>query len=154
MNATRKVELVTGVATAVLAAGVTLLALRTHYLITVRLQEEFMLVEDLLLGAVRFVLPGLLVALGSYIHAVKDSAGVGRGLLVLGTVFLSGMFVINVFISVAFWQADLWFWLNLLLPVFAIATSIVSFLVRESRNRGPGSPFFRRTIRLSRGGER
>jgi len=131
MNTTRKLELVIGVATAVLAAGITLLALRMHYQITVRLQEEFPLLEDLLLGTVRFVLPSLLVAFGAYIHAVKRLVGLGRALLVLGTVFLSVMFVVNVFLSLAFRQADLLFWLNLSLPLLAIATSVISLLVRK-----------------------
>jgi len=133
MNFLRKLEIGFGAATAVLAGGVTIAALRMHYEITVRLQEEFPLLEDLLLGTVRFMLPGLLVALGSYIHAAKDSAGVGRAVLILGTVFLSVLFIVNVFLSLAFRQADLLFWLNVLLPLLAIATSVISLLVRSER---------------------
>jgi|SRR5438067_5167356 len=134
MNWKRKLELIIGLATSVLAAGITLLALRMHYQITVRLQEEFPLLEDLLLGTVRFILPSLLIAFGAYIHAVKRLVGLGRAFLVLGTVFLSVMFLVNVFVSLAFRQSDLLFWLNLSLPLFAIATSAISLLVRGKRN--------------------
>jgi hypothetical protein len=126
----RKLELSCGVLTALLAIIVSLMAIRDDYQTALRLENEFHPFGDFLIVAVRFILPGILVALGAYVHAVKQEAW-GRVAIILGGLFLSSMFLFNLFLSLTFRRTDLWLGLNFLLPVLAIVTIIASLIPRR-----------------------
>lgn len=130
MSLRRKLELCCGVITALLAFIISWMAFRTDYQTALRLENEFYPMRDFLIAAVRFILPGFLVALGAYAHAVKREAW-GRVSIIVGGLFLIGMFLFNLFLSLAFWKTDLWLGLNFLLPMMAIVTIIASLLARR-----------------------
>jgi hypothetical protein len=85
------------------------------------------------IAAVRFLIPGLLVALGAYAHAVKEYPW-GRTMLLIGGSFLIIMFLVNAFISMSFRRTDILLLLNLALLVAVIA-SLMGAITRALTNR-------------------
>ena len=80
MTIVRKLEVFSGLATALLGAAVTLNMLRTDYQTMLRLNEDFPVIQELSVGLLLFLFPSLLIAVGSYLHAVRRQP---RGLVIL-----------------------------------------------------------------------
>jgi|SRR6185295_2828371 len=125
MTLTRKLELASGVATLVL--GLVAPLCRDGIADTFRLYSHWpgLLLDALLL----FVIPGLLVAIGSYFDAVKRKTA-GFVVLLLGGIFLTLMMLIHMF-GGAFYVFGLWAGMAILSQgLLAILTIILSVVVR------------------------
>jgi Kef-type K+ transport system membrane component KefB len=76
-----------------------------------------------------YILPGLLVAIGSYVHASRLRPWG------LPMVIFSSLAVVIIFtllcLGLAFYSADLRAWLNLSLALAAVVTMIVSIVVHS-----------------------
>jgi hypothetical protein len=129
MTLSKKVELIGGVATLCLTAAITTLLLRIDYQTALRLDQDYPLILYLSIAGVRFLIPGFLVALGSYVHAVKQYSW-GRVMLLIGGPFLIIMFLVNAFVSLSFRRTDILLLLNLLLLVAAIVSLIGALIPR------------------------
>ena len=123
MTLSKKVEIIGGVATLCLTAVITILLLQIDYQTALRLEQNYPLLLYLLIAGVRFLIPGFLVALGSYFHAVKQYPW-GRVMLLIGGTFLIIMFLVNAFVSLSFRRTDVLLLLNLLLLVAAMVSLI------------------------------
>jgi hypothetical protein len=128
MTFVRKLELISGTATGLLGAAVTLNMLRTDYETMRRLSEEFPLFQELLVGLLLFLFPSLLVAVGSFLHAMKQQSR-GRAMLLVGGSFISITFVL-LLSQVAYYTRSQGFRLHFLLAVMAVAAITASLLVR------------------------
>ena len=129
MSGARKLELVCGVATGLLGVIVTLLTLYLTQETARRLKEDAPLVQTLLVWALLYILPSLLVSVGAYVHALKREPW-GRIILLIGAFLLALSFSLLLF-GHAFYRTDLWLVMNLSLPLVALLTLITSLAVRE-----------------------
>jgi hypothetical protein len=125
----RKFELTSGAATGLLGIIVVLVMLYDEYRISQRLTQEFRLVLGIGVGLMFYIAPALLVAIGSYFHAAFREAWLGRGMLLVGSLFLIVTFL--AFELVAGYGAMYMVKLRLLLPLVSIVTLISSFAVRK-----------------------
>jgi hypothetical protein len=123
----RKLEVACGIATAGLGMAATGALFTLDVNISRRLGESFPVTRWLLGALILYILPGLLVALGSYIHASR-SRGWGLPVLFLSSLLLTIMFVLLV-LNVAFFATQSLFWLNFLFAALAIVTVILAMLV-------------------------
>jgi len=125
MTLSRKVELVGGVATGVLGLVVPFFPNGAHTLELIRLWP------GLLLGdLVGFIIPGLLVAIGSYIHTLQGKTR-GFVLLLVGGIFLTITMFIHIFGGV-FYVYGLWGGgLILVQSSMALITVISSLIARR-----------------------
>jgi hypothetical protein len=129
MTFARKFELTSGAATGLLGILVALVLLYDEYQISQRLNEEFRSVLGIVVVLMFYIAPGLLVAIGSYFHAVFREAWLGRGMLLVGSLFLIVTFL--AFESSAGYAALYMIKLRLLLPLASMITLISSFTVRN-----------------------
>ena len=127
MTFLRKLEVACGVATAVLGIAATAQMFSLDLNISRRLEESFPVSRWLFGALVLYILPGLLVAFGSYIHASRLRSW-GLTMLLIGSFLLTIMFVLLV-LNLAFYTTNTLFWLNLLFAALAIVTVIVALLV-------------------------
>lgn len=98
MNGWRKAELCCGVACGLLGPLPFFVQSRTAPLELFRRSPEFLLEAVLM-----FLLPGLLVAVGSYLHGVRNKKA-GLILLLLGGIFLVLMTLIHFFSGAVFYR--------------------------------------------------
>jgi hypothetical protein len=129
MTFARKFELTGGAATGLLGIIIVLVMLYDEYQISQRLNQEFRFVLGIGVGLMFYIAPGLLVTIGSYFHAVFREAWLGRGMLLVGSLFLIVTFL--AFELVAGYGAMYMVKLRLLLPLVSIVTLISSFAVRK-----------------------
>jgi hypothetical protein len=130
MTSSKKVELIGGVLTLCLTSTITALLLWRDYQMALRLDQNYPLLLYLSIAGVRFLIPGLAVALGSYFHVVKHYSW-GRVMLIIGGAFLVIMFLVNAFISLSFRRTDSLLFLNLMLIV-AVIVSLMGALTPRS----------------------
>jgi hypothetical protein len=128
----RKLELVTGLGTALLSILVSVIILKIEREDAQYLERDFAMLEQIKLAILFFMLSGLIVAIGSYIHAVKRK-GWGRVILGAGSLFLTINFLR--YLVVLVWSPGLWSLLFVLLTVFAIVTAAISVPGQGIRNR-------------------
>ena len=129
MTIARKLELLCGTATALLGIIVALMMIRTDYETAQRLEEESHLLKGLIASLMIYIAPSSLVLIGAYLHAVMREPW-GRAMILAGGAFSTSVFVLLLLV-LALSGVNLRFWLNFLLPVFAMATLIVSLFVRK-----------------------
>jgi cytochrome bd-type quinol oxidase subunit 2 len=131
MSFLRKLELSSGVITAVLGLLILLTFIREDQEAAQRLQREFPLSQTILVGSLVYILPSFLVLIGSYVHAVKQKPS---GQIVLMTASLAIVIIFLLSLVPLVWAAaSLWPLLSVLLTLFAILTSVISLLVRRER---------------------
>jgi len=128
MRRLRKLELVTGLGTALLAVVVSLLMLKIDWDVEQHLERDFATLNEITVALVFFILPGLVVAVGSYIHVVKGN-GWGRLMIGAGSLFLIILFLVSLVALV--WSPRLLSLLIVLLTVFSIFTGVISFAGKE-----------------------
>jgi len=128
MTRLRKLELVTGLGTALLAVVVSLLMLKIDRDIAQHLERDFATLNEITVALVFFLIPGLVVAVGSYIHVVKRN-GWGRLMIGAGSLFLIILFLVSL-VALA-WSPRLLSLLIVLLTVFSIFTGVISFVGKE-----------------------
>ena len=133
MTFLRKLEVGCGAVTALLGFSAAAQMLNTNVDVARRLERRFSLFQELFGALVLYVLPGLLVGIGSYIHASKLRSW-ALPMLLIGASYVVIIAVLLVF-NLAFYTANLLFWLNFLLAVMAILTAIVSLVVRFTDRR-------------------
>lgn len=129
MTTLRKLELGGGVLTALVGLAIAATYFRLDQQALERIGREFPFYKTILGYSMFYILPGVLVLLGSYIHSVKRNRG-GQFVLIMGT-------IVNVVLFLLFFLSPfpvpygsmVLFSLNFLLPVFSIFTSIISCLV-------------------------
>lgn len=133
MNLLRKLELGGGAIAAVIAIFVGIVYLRLDQAGAERLGQEFP-VSSVVVFSVLYLLPGLLILVGSYVHSVKAKQ-LGQFLLIIASVVNVGMFVFFLLspVPVPYGRLDL-FWLYFLSAALAICTSIISVFVQRQRS--------------------
>jgi hypothetical protein len=124
----RKVELGSGVVTGLLGVIVALYMLSQDYEAAKRLSEEYPFFKALAVALIFFIVPGLLIAIGSYLHAVLQRSLWGRGMIVLGSLPII-LVSLSIFITPGY-QDISFAWLRLLLMVMAFISLILSFVVQ------------------------
>jgi hypothetical protein len=128
MTRLRKLELVTGLGTALLAVVISLLMLKIDWDVAQHLERDFETLNELAVALVFFIVPGSVVAIGSYLHVVKRK-GWGRFIVGVGSLYLIILFLVSLVALV--WLPALWPLLIILLTVFSIFTVVISFIGNE-----------------------
>ena len=124
MTNLRKLEIGCGIATGVLGIAITVNAITEDYGTMRRLEQEFSIIQELMVASIMYVLPALLVVIGSYLHASRLRAW--RPLMLIGgSVWLVVTFLLLLF-APAFYGPSLFAWLNLSLAAMAVVTVLVS----------------------------
>ena len=102
-----------------------------------RIGRDFPLLRETLVASLFFIIPGLLVAIGSYVHAVRNKAW-ARLMLSIAVVLVVAVFVF-LFVILAFFRVDdVWFRLNVSLPGLAVVTLVIALVTgRESYEFNP-----------------
>ena len=136
MTALRKVELISGIATGFLA-----LFSPSSFSLAVFVFSDFTFKEKLsglLSLLVTYIGPAILVAIGSYIHAVRQRAS-GVVMVLVGGLFLTSIELV-VFVGGFFYALGSWSMAVTLLPwASAIITVIAALLTRSAESRESGS---------------
>ena len=128
MKILRKVELIGGLITAILAGTYLLILVREDQQAAVQLEREFPLYRSIVIGLLLFVLPGLLVFVGSFFHSVKNRLG-GQFAMSAGTLIIVAFFLLSFFTVGALYSLTAAFWIHMLLALFAVITMTCSLLV-------------------------
>ena len=128
MSFLRKLELICGAITAALAVLILLMLIREDQEVAAQLQQDFPLYQSVLVGLL-FVIPGLLVLIGSYLDSIKKNS-FGQFALLSGALVNATIFLLFFFRG-GFNRLNFFFWVMFALPLFAILTAIVSILVRK-----------------------
>ena len=131
MNTLRKLELAGGILIAAIAVFVGLSFIRLDQQTSERLGESS--VSSVVVLLLVYLLPGFVVLLGSFLHAVKARQA-GQFLLIIGSLVNVVVFLLFLFspVPVPYGRLDL-FWLNFLSAVLAILISIISVFVQRQR---------------------
>jgi hypothetical protein len=87
MTFLRKLEVISGMGTALLGLAVAWWLLRTDMQAFQNIDEEYPLPLALLAVALLFILPSLLIGAGSYLHGVRKRSQ-GRVMVIVGSLFL------------------------------------------------------------------
>jgi hypothetical protein len=131
MDWKRRFEIICGLITGALGISVTLGALYVTDLTARTLDEPAPMFKALIVSIAFYGLPALLVAVGSYAHAVRSQSW-GKALLIAASLFLTVWFFLSLVLLV--WSRwVLLSWLMVLLTGFAILTSVASLVVRKAR---------------------
>jgi len=128
MTFLRKLEIVAGVATAILGIAAAAQMLHTDMETMRRLGRSFPVFQELVGASLLYIVPGLLVALGSYFHVTKVRSW-GFPMTIISSLFLLAIFVSFVFVPV-YLKPNLTFWIDFLLALFAITTIALCLGVR------------------------
>jgi len=129
----RKVELIGGIATGLLALfGPSSFSLAVFMFSSFTVKEK---VLGLLSLFVTYIGPAILIAIGSYIHAVRQRAS-GFVMILVGGLFLTSIELV-VFVGGFFYALGSWSMAVTLLPwASAIITVIAASLTRSAESRG------------------
>lgn len=132
MTYLRKLEIGCGVATGLLGIAAAASMMSADLEAMRRLDRDFPVAQEILVASVIYVLPGLLVAIGSYLHASRLRVW-GLPLLMIASLCLVVLLLLLLFAS-AFAGPSPFARLNLSLATLAILTVIVSLAVHFSDN--------------------
>ena len=127
MTFLRRLEIVCGVTTALLGIAAAAQMFSMDMDTARELGRGFPLVEEVLGALLIYILPGLLVSVGSYLHSLRLRTW-GFPMVIFSSLAVVIIFTL-LFLNVAFYSADLTAWLNLSLAVAAVVTMIVSIVV-------------------------
>ena len=127
MTFLRKLEVGCGIATGLLAIATAANMLNADLEAMRRLGRDFP-AQELLVASAIYVVPGLLVAMGSYVHA-SGLRGWGLPLIIIASLCEAVLFLLLLF-APAFYGPSPFAWLNLSLAPMAVVTVIVALLVR------------------------
>jgi hypothetical protein len=128
MDWKRRFELICGLITGALGMTVMVRLLSIEKTAAQILHETRPIGKPLAIWFTIYGLPGLLVAIGAYVHAVSGQPW-GRLVLIAASCFLTIWFFLSLVLIVWSGMALL----TVLFTAFAILTSIVSLLVRSKR---------------------
>ena len=128
MTFLRKLEVGCGIATGLLALATAANMLNADLEAMRRLGRDFPAAQELLVASAIYVVPGPLVAMGSYVHA-SGLRGWGLPLIIIASLCEALLFVLLLF-APAFYGPSPFAWLNLSLAAMAVVTVIVALLVR------------------------
>lgn len=126
----KKLGVASGVATALLGIATAVIVFISNMQTMQRLEREFATGKELLGVFVLYVLPSVLIALGSSLHAYRRTSW-GLPLVLLSTCGVGIIFTLLLF-NLAFYSLNVIFWLNLSLVGMAIVTSVVSLFARTT----------------------
>jgi len=130
MNILRKLELGGGILIAAIAVFVGLSFIRLDQHTSERLGESS--VSSVMILSLVYLLPGFVVLLGSFLHAVKKWQ-TGQFLLIIGSLVNITIFLLVLFSPfLPYGRLDL-FWLSFLAAALAILTSVISVFVQRQR---------------------
>jgi amino acid transporter len=127
MTFLRKLEIGCGTVTGLLAIATAANMMSADLEAMRRLGRDFPVPEELLVASSIYVLPGLLVAMGSYVHVSRHRKW-GLPLVIIASLCLVILFLLLLF-APAFYGPSPFAWLNLSLATLAIVTVIVALLV-------------------------
>ena len=133
MTLLRKLEIGCGAATGLLGIATAGNMMSADLEVMRRLGRDFPVAQELLVASAMYVLPGLLVAIGSYLHALRLRTW-GLTMVIVTSVCLVILFLLLLF-APAFYGPSPFAWLNLSLATLAILTLIVSLAVRFQERR-------------------
>jgi hypothetical protein len=125
----RKLELICGIATAVVATSLSLFMLKFDWDASLVVEKQFILFRELSLVLLLFMFPGLLVAAGSYVHVGKRRKW-GQFVLAAGCFAVMGSFLF-LFVILPFGQISTWSLLNLAFVIMAVLSLIFSLLASK-----------------------
>lgn len=128
MTRLRKLELVTGTLTGLLSVVLSLLMLKLDRDTAQQLEREFLIWDEVKVALGRFILPGLIIAISSYLHTSKRNAW-ARVAIAIPTLFLVSFFLISL-VAIVWVQPAFWSFLYALLIIFAVLTTLISLLVK------------------------
>jgi hypothetical protein len=128
MTFLRKLEVTCGVATAVLGVIATAQMFVVDLNTSRRLNESFPISRWVFGALILYILPGFLVALGSYIDASRARSW-GLALLLISSLLLTTVFLL-MFLSRAFTTTRALFYVSFVFAVMSIVTVIIALLVR------------------------
>lgn len=126
MTLTRRLEAIAGLTTGLLGIAAGCQMLTMNIATARRLERDFSLAEEVLGAAFLYALPALLIAIGSYVHALKLRPW-GLYLVLISSTFAVILFLLSLF-NLAFRSPNLMFWLSLLVTSTAVATMMLSLL--------------------------
>ena len=126
MSTLRKLELIGGSITLIVAVTYLILLVREDQQAAIQLQREFPLSRALGFGLMLFVLPGVLVFAGSFFHSVKNKVS-GQLALLAGTLIIVAFFTL-LFLVVPLYSLAGTFWIHLLFVLLAVTTITFSLL--------------------------
>jgi hypothetical protein len=127
MTFLRKLEIVCGVTTALLGIAAAVQMFSMNLETSRELERSFSLVEEVLGALLMYILPGLLVAIGSYVHASRLRPW-GLPMVIFSSLFLVIFFVVLVS-NLAFYKPNLLFWLSFSFLLLAVTTMAISIIV-------------------------
>jgi hypothetical protein len=128
MSLSRKLEVISGVMTALLGVAAGAQMLTMNVATAQRLERNFSLVREFLAALVLYAMPGLLIVIGSYVHASRLRSW-GLPLVLISSSCSLLVFVL-LFINLAFYTASRMFWLSFSFAVLATITMLLSLIVR------------------------
>ena len=131
MNTLRKLELAGGILIAAIAVFVGLSFIRLDQQTSERLGESS--VSSVVVLLLVYLLPGFVVLLGSFLHAVKARQA-GQFLLIIGSLVNVVVFLLFLFspVPVPYGRLDL-FWLSFLSAALAVFVSVISVAAQRQR---------------------
>ena len=128
MSIFRKLEVGCGLATALLGFAAAAEMFIEAMNVTRELHGEFNAFEATLVVSVIYLLPGLLIARASYVHASRARTW-GIPVIIVCSLFLATTFLLLLFGGV-YHEPNLVFWIDFAVPSLAIATMAISIIVR------------------------
>ena|SRR2546421_3877038 len=129
MTFLRKLEISSGAVTALLGIATAANMVSADFEAMRRLERDFPVAQSLLVAFGIYLLPALVVCIGSYLHASRLRRW-GLALLLVASLWL--VFILLLWLSSPFFGASTFAWLNLTLAATAVVTLIVSLAVRFS----------------------
>ena len=131
MTPLRKLELVSGLGTGLLSVVLSLLMLKIDRDTAQRLEREFVMWDEVKLALGLFILPGLVIAIGSYLHTIKQNAW-ARVAIAVATLFFVTCFLISL-VAIVWVHPAVWPFLYALLIILAVLTTLMSLLTKRER---------------------
>jgi hypothetical protein len=125
----RKLEMGCGIATGILGIATAANMLSADFEAMRRLERDFSVAQAVPVVFVMYVLPALLVAIGTYLHASRRRMW-GLPLVLIACLWL--VIILLLWLSSPFFGASGFAWLNLSLAALATLTAILSLAVRFS----------------------
>lgn len=129
MTIVRKLGVFSGVTTCLIGLAIAGYLLRTDFETARRLDLEYSeIFVGLIVATLFFIIPGLLIGAGSYVHAIRRRSQ-GRVMVIIGSLFLTFTFV-QIFFTTGY-QPISFIQARFVLTIAAIATLIISFIVSD-----------------------
>lgn len=129
MTIVRKLEVFSGVTTCLIGLAIAGYLLRSGFDAARRLDLDYSEVFLGLIGTLLFfIIPGLLIGIGSYVHAFRRRSE-GRLMVIIGSLFLTLTFV-QIFFTTGYQSVGV-IQARFVLTIAAIATLIISLIVSD-----------------------